>query len=311
MDLFIDYPTLARAIIFSNIYALLGLGLNLTYITTKIPSFAHGDLATVGAYVSYFTIVFLLGGAAASVYLSLPLVVLVTGAVAVATYVAVFRPMIRRGASITALMIASFGVHFVLFSAVAIAADYVQNTYKVLTRNVLLTNYEFVWPGTDFLTSSLINTSLAVAAVSALLYFILYRTRYGVVMRASIDNIYLAKAVGINVEVVFAIAWFLIGAVTGLAGVYMAMFFPMTEELGWLRLAIIFVVSVVGGLSNIFGGLLGGYVVGLSTVLGAAYILAPLNVPIEFQLIIPFSIVIVILLFMPQGLVSLLTKRGR
>ena len=311
MDLFIDYPTLARAIIFSNIYALLGLGLNLTYITTKIPSFAHGDLATVGAYVSYFAIVFLLGSAAASVYLSLPLVVLVSGAVAVATYVAVFRPMIRRGASITALMIASFGVHFVLFSAVAIAADYVQNTYGVLTRNVLLTKYEFVWPGTDFLTSSLINTSLAVAAVSALLYFILYRTRYGVVMRASIDNIYLAKAVGINVEAVFAVAWFLIGAVTGLAGVYMAMFFPMTEELGWLRLALVFVASVVGGLSNIFGGLLGGYVVGLSTVLGAAYILAPLNVPIEFQLIIPFSIVIVILLFMPQGLVSLLTKRGR
>ena len=72
----------------------------------------------------------------------------------------------------------------------------------------------------------------------------------------------------------------------------------MTEELGWLRLALVFVASVVGGLSNIFGGLLGGYVVGLSTVLGAAYILAPLNVPIEFQLIIPFSIVIVILLFM-------------
>jgi len=311
MDLFIDYPTLARAIIFSNIYALLGLGLNLTYITTRIPSFAHGDLATVGAYVSYFTIIFLLGGAAASVYLSLPLVVLVTGAVAVAIYLAVFRPMIRRGASITALMIASFGVHFVLFSAVAIAADYVQNTYRVLTRNVLLTKYEFVWPGTDLLTSSLINTTLAVAAVSALLYFILYRTRYGVVMRASIDNIYLAKAVGINVEAVFAVAWFLIGAVTGLAGVYMAMFFPLTEELGWLRLALIFVTSVVGGLSNIFGGLLGGYVVGLSTVLGATYILAPLNVPIEFQLIIPFSIVIVILLFMPQGLVSLLTKRVR
>jgi len=311
MDLFIDYPTLAMAIIFSNIYALLGLGLNLTYITTRIPSFAHGDLATVGAYVSYFTIVFLLGGAAAGVYLSLPLVVLVTGAVAVAIYLAVFRPMIRRGASITALMIASFGVHFVLFSAVAMAADYVQNTYRVLTRNIYLTSYEFVWPGTDLLTSSLINTTLAVAAVSALLYFILYRTKYGVVMRASIDNIYLAKAVGINVEAVFAVAWFLIGAVTGVAGVYMAMFFPMTEELGWLRLALVFVASVVGGLSNIFGGLLGGYVVGLSTVLGAAYILAPLNVPIEFQLIIPFSIVIVILLFMPQGLVSLLTKRGR
>jgi len=82
-------------------------------------------------------------------------------------------------------------------------------------------------------------------------------------MRASIDNLYLAKAAGINVERVFAIAWLLIGAVTGIAGVYMAMFFPMTEELGWLRLAVMFVASVVGGLSNIYGAVLGGYVVGL------------------------------------------------
>lgn len=94
----------------------------------------------------------------------------------------------------------------------------------------------------------------------------------------------------------------------------MAMFFPMTEELGWLRLAVIFVVSVVGGLSNIYGAVLGGYVVGLSLVLGAAYILTPLGVPTEFQLVIPFAFVIAILLFAPQGLagvISSLAQRGR
>ncbi|MEZ0318870.1 MAG: branched-chain amino acid ABC transporter permease [Pyrobaculum sp.] len=307
MDLFtIDFNTLVRAIIFSNIYALLALGLNLTYITTKIPSFAHGDLATIGAYVSYFSVMFL---GLKNVYVTFPLVALVTGAVAVAVYVAVFRPMIRRGASITSLMIASFGVHFVLFSAVAIVADYVQNTYRVLTRNVLLTRWEYVWPGTDFLTSSLINTTLLLVATTIFLYLLLYKSRYGIVMRASIDNLYLAKAVGINVERVFAIAWLLIGAVTGIAGVYMAMYFPMTEELGWLRLAVIFVASVVGGLSNIYGALLGGYVVGLSMVLGAAYILTPLGLPTEFQLAIPFSIVIIILLVAPQGLAGLVSRR--
>lgn len=270
----------------------------------------------MGAYVSYLTIIFLLQplGLPASVYLTFPFVALVTGAVAVLTYVAVFRPMIRRGAGITPLMIASFGLHFVMFATVAIVADYVQNTYRILSRNVLLARWEYIWPGTDPLISALINTSIMVVVITALLYLLLYKTRYGVIMRASIDNLYLAKAAGINVERVFAIAWLLIGAVTGIAGVYMAMFFPMTEELGWLRLAVVFVVSVVGGLSNIYGAVLGGYVVGLSLVLGAAYILTPLGVPTEFQLVIPFAFVIVILLFAPQGLagiISSLVQRGR
>ncbi|AFA38397.1 Branched-chain amino acid ABC-type transport system, permease component [Pyrobaculum oguniense TE7] len=312
----VDYQTVFRAIILSNIYALMALGLNLTYITTKIPSFAHGDLATIGAYTSYLTLAFLVIplGLPANVYTTFPIAALVAGATAWLTYVAVFRPMIRRGASITSLMIASFGIHYVLFAIVAIIADYVQNTYKVLSRNILLSRWEYVWPGTDFLTSSLINTTIAVAVVTALLYLLLYKTRYGIVMRASIDNLYLARAVGINVERVFAVAWILIGAVTGIAGIYLAMFYTMTEELGWLRLALVFVASVVGGLSNIYGAVLGGYVVGLSTVLGAAYILRPLGVPTEFQLAIPFAFVIAILLFAPQGLagvISNLVQRGR
>ncbi|ACB40506.1 branched-chain amino acid ABC transporter permease [Pyrobaculum neutrophilum] len=315
MGLFgVDYNTLASAIIFSNIYVLLSLGLNLTYITTKIPSFAHGDLATVGAYISYFAIYFLLMpylsqlGIPVNVYLTFPLVALAGGAVAVLSYLLVFRPMIKRGAGITPLMIASFGLHFVIFASVALAADYVQSRYGVLTRNVLLSRWELIWPGTDFLTSSLINTTLSVVVTTALLYVLLYRTRYGVIMRASIDNLYLARAVGINVERVFAVAWLLIGAVTGIAGVYMAMYYPMSEELGWLRLALVFVASVVGGLSNIYGAVLGGYVVGLSMVLGAAYILTPLNIPTEFQLAIPFAFVIAILLFAPQGLVGVISQ---
>ncbi len=303
----LDYGTIFRAIIFSNIYALLALGLNLTYITTKIPSFAHGDLATVGAYVGYFTMVMLLGSTGL-IYFSLPLVFLITGAVAVLVYIAVFKPLIRRGANVVTLMIASFGVHFVLFASIAIVADYVQNVYNILTRNILLTKWEFIWPGTDFLTSSLVNTTLALVVVTSSLYILLYRTKFGIVMRASIDNLYLAKAVGINVENVFTVAWFLIGGVTGVAGIYMAMFFPLTEELGWLRLALIFVTSIVGGLSNIYGAVLGGYVVGLSSVLGASYVLAPLGIPIEYQFIIPLAMVIIILLFAPEGLAGIVAK---
>lgn len=314
MEFIVDYGTFVRAIILSNIYVLLGIGLNLTYITTRIPSFAHGDLATVGAYVSYLALVFLMANwGPGAVYYTFPLVAALTGLVALSSYLFVFRPMIRRGASLTSLMIASFGLHFVIFASVAAVINYVQETYGILTRNITLARWEFVWPGTDLFTSIMINTTIAVAVITVLLYFLLYKTRFGVVMRACVDNMYLAKASGINVERVFAVAWILIGAVTGVAGVYMGMLYPITEELGWLRLALIFVVSIVGGLGNIYGAVLGGYVVGMSQVLGATYVLTPLGIPTEFQLLIPFVIVILVLLFAPQGLVEVVSRllRGR
>lgn len=309
MDPIIDYATLTRAIIFSNIWALAALGLNMTYITTKIPSFAHGDLITIGAYVSYFTIVLLLGSGAGpgSVYSTFPLVAIITGVVAVLTYIGVFRPMIRRGASITSLMIASFGLHFVLFASVAVIVDYIQNTYHITALYVTLSRWEFIWPGLSSEVSTLINTTIVLIATTLLLYTLLYRTRYGVIMRASIDNIYLAKAVGINVERVFAIAWFLIGAVTGIAGVFMAMFYSMWPEFGWENLAFIFVAAVVGGLTNIYGAVLGGYVVGLGQTLVARLILDPLGLPTSFQSVVLFAMVIIILLTAPQGLVGIIS----
>ncbi|MEM0369337.1 MAG: branched-chain amino acid ABC transporter permease [Pyrobaculum sp.] len=305
----IDYSILVRAIIFSNIFALLALGLNLTYITTRIPSFAHGDLATVGAYTSYFALIFLFTPLGIdNIYLTFPLVALAGALVGLASYMGVFRPLIRRGASITTLMIASFGLHYILYAPIAMILDYVQSVYRVLTRNILLTRWELIWPGLDLPTSTLINSTIVLILTLTGLYILLYKTRYGIVMRASIDNLYTAKSLGVNVERVFAVAWLLIGAVTAIAGVYMAMVYPATAELGWLRLPLIFVASVVGGLGNIYGAVLGGYVVGTSIVLGEAYLLRPLNIPTEFQLLIPLIAVIIILLIAPQGLVGLISK---
>lgn len=311
----IDYTILARAIIFSNIFSLLALGLNLTYITTRIPSFAHGDLATVGAYTSYFMLIFVLAPLGiANVYLTFPVVMLVGAVVGLVSYLGVFKPLVRRGASVTSLMIASFGLHYVIYASIAIIIDYIQSAYKVLTRNILLTKWELLWPGLDTLGSTLVNSSTVLIVTLIMLYLLLYKTRYGVIMRASVDNLYVARATGINVERVFTVAWLLIGSVTAVAGVYMAMVFPATAELGWLRLALVFVASVVGGLGNIYGAVLGGYVVGLSVVLGEAYIFRPLNIPTEFQLLIPFVAVIIILLMAPQGLagiVSNITQRRK
>jgi branched-chain amino acid transport system permease protein len=312
----VDYLTLERAVIASNVYSLFSLGLSLTYITTRIPSFAHGDLATVGAYTCYLTILLLLRplGLPASVYVTFPLAALAAGLVAFAVYNAVFRPLIRRGASVTTLMIASFGAHFLIYAVLAILTDYVQSRHGIIIRNAQLFQWEYVWPGTDATMSTAINSTLALAAIAVLLYLLLYKTRYGVIMRASVDNMQLAKVMGIDIERVFMVTWLLIGAVTGIAGIYAAMIFPLTEELGWFQLPVVFAASIVGGLSRVYGAMFGGYLTGASMVLGGAYLLAPLHVPLEFQLVIPFAMVVIVLLLAPQGLVEVveraLARRG-
>ncbi|MBP1450235.1 MAG: branched-chain amino acid ABC transporter permease, partial [Thermoproteus sp.] len=300
------------ALIYSNVYALASIGLTMTYITTKIPSFAHGDLAAVGAYASYYLALLLYGALKpGSIYITMPFAALAGAAVAYLSYAGVFRPMIRRGASITVLMIASFGLHYVIFGLLAILDSFLQATYGINTRNYLLTPGQISIPGWTQNEVIAFTSGVLLAVAVAALYYLLNRTKFGVVMRASIDNAPLAKAMGIDVERVYAVSWLIIGAITGVAGIFMGMIFPVTEELGWLRLPIIFVAAIVGGLSSIYGGLIGGYIVGFSMVLGWNYVLSPLNLPPEYELAIPFLIVIITLLLAPQGVAGLIASRRR
>jgi branched-chain amino acid transport system permease protein len=303
---------IVQALIYSNIYALVSIGLTMTYITTKIPSFAHGDLAAAGAYAAYYASLLLFGGLRpGAIYLVMPFAALAGAAAAYLMYIGVFRPMIRRGAGVVALMIASFGLHYLIFGILAIINSYIQINYGIMTLNYSLLPSQISIPGLSQYDVLAITSSIAVAVVSIALYYLLNKTSFGIVMRASIDNAPLAKAHGINVERVYSYSWLIIGAITGIAGIFMGMIFPVTEELGWLRLPMIFVAAIVGGLSSIYGGLIGGYVVGFSMVLGFNFILSPLNLPPEYELVIPFAIVVVVLLLAPQGIAGIISSLRR
>lgn len=299
-----DIALIRDVLVYSNMYSLLAIALTLTFITTKVPNFAHGDFATVGAYAAFMFTRFIVGPFVGAAYAALPISFVSAGAVAFLSYLLVFRPLIRREASITTLMIASFGLHFVITYLLAIMADVLQNVFHVLSRNVYSSPDFYIGPMPGVVY---VSTAILVAATVAL-YVMLNRTKFGIVMRASIDNAPLAKAIGVNVERVYAMAWFLIGGMAGVAGLIMGMIVPITEELGWLRLVNMFVAAIVGGLANVYGGILGGYVVGASSIIGSRYILQPLGLKPEFQLAIPFAIVAVVLLLAPEGLVPIISR---
>jgi len=255
-------PTyLISAEVYASLFALMAMGLTLTYMTTKVPNFAYGDMVLLGVYSSYATV---------KIYHSNPYVgsvigLFIAGLVSVAVYLIVLRPLARRGASIVSLMIATFGVDIGFAGIFGIYTDYLSNTYVFNDPKAFYTlgpDFSVAgYPGID------VAAPLAVAAVVLIVYLLLTRTKFGVTMRASIENPPLARVLGINVDLVYTVSWFLAGGLAGFAGAFLTLDLPfLGVNTGNDLIVGIFAASVLGGLTSIFGSAVGGIVIGGSEI---------------------------------------------
>lgn len=292
-----DPIILSRAIIFSSLLTLLSIGLTLTYLTTKVPNFAHGTFAAAGAYVT-------LTGAMAwgNVYHCLYLAFIIGGIIALAQYVIVFRPLMRRGVTIVGLMITTLAIEFILLAVLNIYADYLSRQLKWRSRYFLLTRYDVSIAGQRGLL--IVAPTLAAITVT-LLYLALTRTRFGVAMRAAIEDPSLASVVGINVNLVYAVSWFLAGGLAGLSGALLPLWFPGNPDMGGKLIVSTFAASIVGGLPSIYAAVLGGFLIGLAEILGTSYLASWFGAwIIPYRPLIPLIAIMVTLLLAPKGLVA-------
>jgi len=289
-------PIHLSAIIFSSLLTLLSIGLTLTYLTTKVPNFAHGTFAAVGVYVT-LTVVMLWKG---NVYHYLFLAFIIGGVVALAQYAIVLRPLMGRGASIVALMIATLAIEFILLAALNIYADYLTRQFKIKSRYFLLRAADIVVAdqrGVLFVAPAL------VAATVTFLYLALTRTKFGIAMRAAMEDPSLASVVGINVNLVYAISWFVAGGLAGLSGGLLPLHSISNPDVGGEWIVSTFAASIVGGLFNVYGAVLGGYLVGLAEILGTRYMVPWLGTGvISYRPLIPLIAIVISLLLAPRGL---------
>ncbi|MEM3510947.1 MAG: branched-chain amino acid ABC transporter permease, partial [Nitrososphaerales archaeon] len=254
-------PLLRNAIIFANMLTLMSIGLTLTYMTTKVPNFAHGTLVTVGIYVS------MTAGQIFNLtpYLALPFSFVLGGFTAVVIYLLVLRPQMKRGASIVGLMVATLAIDVFFIGVLNIYADSVQRISKVVTRYFILRRFDFTFadqPGIFFVLPSLVVCSVV------LLYILLTRTKFGIAMRAVVEDASLAGVLGINVNKVYLVSWFIAGGLASLAGALLPLWLQGSTDTGTRMIVSIFSASILGGLLNIYGAVLGGLLVGLVEVLG-------------------------------------------
>jgi len=292
----VDPILLSRAIIFSSLLVLLSIGLTLTYLTTKVPNFAHGTFAAVGAYITLTAVKILKGNAYQYLFLAL----IIGGIIALAQYVVVFKPLMRKGTTVIGLMITTLAIEFILLAALNIYADYLSKLYKIRSRYFLFTAYDITIAGQRGL---LIVAPTLVAITVTLLYLALTRTKFGIAMRAAIEDSSLAGVVGINVDMVYAVSWFIAGGLGGLSGALLPLWFPGNPDMGSRLIVSTFAASIVGGLFSIYGAALGGFLIGLAEVLGTSFLASWLGAwVIPYRPLIPLIAIVVTLLLAPSGL---------
>jgi len=292
-------PMLRDATVFSCLLALLSTGLTLTYMTTKVPNFAHGSFAAMTAYITLILVKIL----KINPYLSMGFGFILGGILALILYQAILKPLLDRGASYIVLMIATIGYDMILYSLINILADYLNRAYKVTTRLYILKSYDFE---IFHQPCVFIVAPLTAVLVITLLYLLLTKTRFGIAMRAAIENPALAGVVGINVNLTYAVSWLIAGGLAGMAGALLPLWLMCNPDIGARLIVSVFAASIVGGLTNIYGGFLGGILIGMAEVLGTGYLSLTVGTWIApYRPIIPLTIMAITLLFAPRGLTGI------
>jgi branched-chain amino acid transport system permease protein len=287
------------SVVYASLFGLMATGLTLTYLTTKVPNFAYGSFVTIGIYAS-FTLYKLDN---LNPYLSTPIAFLLGGASSVVMYLGVLRVLARRGSSLVALMISTLAVDIAFVGIFGIYTDHLYYNYRlfdVKSFYQLGGDFElFGTPGLAFVAP------ISLGVITAAIFILLTQTKFGIAMRASVENPSLARVLGIDVEKTYLFAWFLAGGFAALSGAFYTLWLPGAVNSGSNLIVEIFSASVLGGLASIYGAVLGGLIIGASEILVTdAGVQLFGSWVLIYQKGIPLVIMVITLLFMPQGLVS-------
>jgi branched-chain amino acid transport system permease protein len=297
-------PFMADALVYGSLFALMSIGLTLTYMTTRVPNFAQGSFVTVGAYLAFSMYHF----RGVPPYGSLPFSFLLVGGVATAMYKLILKPLSARGSSLISLMIATLAIDIGFVGIFGIYSDLLSNVYRVYdSKFFLLSNTDFTILGTSAL---IFIAPLSLALITVFLWLGLTQTKFGIAMRATVENPNLAGILGINVERVYTVSWFLAGGLAGLAGSLVVLWLPGSAHIGSDFIVDIFAASILGGLFSVYGAVVGGLLVGsgeiLLTVYGARLLGSWVS---EWQPAMPMLIMVASLIIVPRGITSVNWRR--
>lgn len=288
-------------------YAVVALGYTMVYGILEFINFAHGEIFMVGAFVG--TEVLLIADAMGSLegmnpYFALLLMLVIamafTGALGVGIERVAYRPL--RGAPRLIPLISAIGVSFLL-------QDLVRFT-EAIARNEFYLNSPILFSGQVNLGFATMPQKALVVIVIAIimmviLTFFVNKTKWGIAMRAVAQDQSTASLMTINVDRVIMLTFLIGSSLGGATGVLFAQNYGTIDPyIGFILGLKAFTAAVLGGIGNLRGAMVGGILLGLLESLAGAY-LGPLTsgaFGAEYKDVFTFSILILVLLFKPEGL---------
>jgi branched-chain amino acid transport system permease protein len=286
MEKFLQYSISGLSI--GSLYALVALGLVLIYRSTRILNFAHGDMATVGTFFA-FTLLGLKFKFLASFILSL----LFGGGAAMAFYFCILIPAQRREATILGQITLTLGLGLIFQGLVAHIWGTEPHSFPFPLSD------SKVWNIGGVVISELGLGALGVGLLGSLfLYLLVQKTRLGLAMRATSENLPAAQTLGIPTRRVLSLSWGLAALLGVLAGIFLAPallldpFFMLEPFLKG------FAAAILGGLNSLPGAIAGSLLLGVAESLAGGYI------SVAFKNTLAFLIIIVVLIIRPEGLLG-------
>jgi branched-chain amino acid transport system permease protein len=284
------------AIVYAAEITLLSIGFTLTYLTAKIPNFAHGTYAGFGIY-TVFTLTRILG---ISPYIGFPIAFFIGGGVSILVYVIVIQVLSRMGGGTIVLTIATLGIQIFLTAALLIYAFWIRTIYKTYTVGFMLKENDFQL----FDMPGIFTVAVSICVVTVIaLHYMLTRTKTGIAMRATAEDPELSSVLGIDINRIQIYSWFLTGGLAALAGAMIPLWFSSTPTTGSAMITSIMAASLIGGFENVYGAIIGGIAIGFSEILLTFGLQQTLGMWVgEYRPLIPMIFLVAVLLIEPAGL---------
>ncbi|WP_366247631.1 branched-chain amino acid ABC transporter permease [Terribacillus aidingensis] len=289
------------------IYAIIALGYTMVYGILELINFAHGEIFMAGAFIGTAVLIGLtgLGWVAVMPAIFVLLLVLVitgglTGMLGMGIERLAYRPLRKASKLIT--LITAIGVSFLLQDIVRFITETQQNNYIVNTPSL--------FPGSLSISGLNIRYSFLVVIVVAILMmialeFFVNRTKWGLAMRAVAQDQDTASLMSVNVNKVISVTFFVGSALGGATGVLFAIHYGTIDPyIGFILGLKAFTAAVLGGIGNIRGAMAGGMLLGLLEMFAAANLSAITAgvLSSEYKDVFAFAILILVLIFRPEGL---------
>jgi branched-chain amino acid transport system permease protein len=291
LDTILSPQLFFAAAVLGSLYALIGLGLNLVYGTMRLLNIAHGDILMLGAFSAFWW--FTLTGF--SPLLALPLIAALGALIGLCLYVSLFRRQLAHGLDPAVIearsLLLFFGVSVVIQNVTALLFTATPRAYRHLDEVFRI--------GDLAMTGNRIAALMCSVVLLTTMLVFLKKTLFGIEIRALIQHREAARIVGINVEKVQMVAICVGFGVTAIAGALLSMTELTTPFMGFRFTIASFVVIILGGLGNIRGGIMAGFLLGFLEIYAVTIFSA------EARSILIYGCFVLAIVLRPQGLLGI------